>query len=539
MLFSYGRYLPLFESTLQDISYTKWLKYKFVDFSEWIFRCLQPQFPDFSERILLLVKSLVTANKATSSSLLRCFYIPSISLHVCVCLAVLSSKIDSMLQQRLNRFVEKLESKPLDEYFWRDFVELMLQQRSSAFSNFTGNHDTLNMALYLMVCTSTMGWDEAGKEYIQPTLFQSSSELGMAYFLCLLQSLCFTYHIPVCVVLMNVELFYRSSYLRTGGGASFFDSFTHSILKIYPVPHIFATSDALFTLQNFKHIMANSSLGESSSSPEKPTMNEFPSLSMDVEASPLTRIHTSIIQIPEWTKAMARAAFIPSLLDSESLFESIWEAVGGNVKLLEKIASDLRIQKLQLDAEQMKYAHNEKGEEMLLKDVGFDYADLTTKSSFKELLELQKTLKLNALIRNLPEKTLRSDVLQFEWKMNQFFSLKLIEDLRLQMQNSISFYSTVFETIRLLLHQPYTYCQDVEAMKHPIILGLLDVNILTVAFLPTRFSITDRFTYNLLRSYLELHYESLSWRDKMRYTTTTWINRKAYKNALLRLEKSL
>ncbi|PHJ17956.1 hypothetical protein CSUI_008219 [Cystoisospora suis] len=137
--------------------------------------------------------------------------------------------------------------------------------------------------------------------------------------------------------------------------------------------------------------------------------------------------------------------------------------------------------------------------------------------------------------RNIMQNLLVEDVRVFEWRMNRFLSLPLIDSLREKQSNRIHFLVTVYETIRYFTSKPYLLCTDLLKIDNVVILGLVDAGILISRFNPSRLEVANELYRHLLSDFINVRYSALSLEEKATYNMNMLINQTAIRYHVDRL----
>lgn len=84
----------------------------------------------------------------------------------------------------------------------------------------------------------------------------------------------------------------------------------------------------------------------------------------------------------------------------------------------------------------------------------------------------------------------------------------------------------LFSGFRYVQSRPFLSIRSFEALEDPILVALLDANILACRFSPTRLIIIDQLTNHLLSDWLHSKYDEFSWRDAADFKVKTLMTRK-------------
>ncbi|OEH79854.1 hypothetical protein cyc_05233 [Cyclospora cayetanensis] len=135
-------------------------------------------------------------------------------------------------------------------------------------------------------------------------------------------------------------------------------------------------------------------------------------------------------------------------------------------------------------------------------------------------------------LRQMSETLLVEEFRRFEARVLCFLNFPLLRKLRDVSKDEVHFLVTVCETIQEFLRRPYVLCPDLGRLKNTVLLGLLDANLIRVHFSPPRVEVAGVFTKNLLQSFCNCKYDSLSPAEKAKYSLSLLLNQSSIEAAL-------
>lgn len=230
-----------------------------------------------------------------------------------------------------------------------------------------------------------------------------------------------------------------------------------------------------------------------------------------------------IIQIPDLPKEAVKAVFVPSLLSDEVHIDTVYSICGGRVGLLEKLVGPLNVlleeQRLLDQEQEQRYRAGKE-------------ARPSTES--KELQVDPLLYKREVALReSLIDGPFKPEVEQFNSQMeNAIREFQPLSQLRDSL-GRIEFEVLVCESVRNIVNTlSQSGCLPIPAGKapldiaHPVVLALLDANVLMVDWLPTtRLVIESPIKLLLLEAWYTARLETLPVTDRARYNLTMLKNR--------------
>ncbi|VWU48361.1 conserved protein, unknown function, partial [Hepatocystis sp. ex Piliocolobus tephrosceles] len=268
-------------------------------------------------------------------------------------------------------------------------------------------------------------------------------------------------------------------------------------------------------------------------------------------------IKSNIIEIEELSYDMVKSLMIPFFIENEEICKCIYNIVGGNTELIKVICKGLHKLNNELNKNITILKNIEKDNKE--KNITYDMDEIDEK--FKEICEnktpvekiiyFKKLEKQKQFLKNIHENILNSFILDFEKKIIKFFSLPIIEQMKLiedPKQNEtgtrhiidkqkydngnskikkltyIEFLVTIFEVIRYFLKKKKVFCKNILNLNNPILLGLIDVNIIHYNYANKYLELSVTFYEILLLNYINFKYKQLPMKHKAQYNINYVLN---------------
>lgn len=392
-----------------------------------------------------------------------------------------------------------------------------------------------------------------------------TAEQSLRYVLDVVSSLSHTINRPICLLMKNIEVLSRSPFLQERGHA-FLTNLIYLLGKskvicspigdhlsaknsgFSNIPAFLITDDSMLVLRllSVPHIAAldllashhGTSTKNESILKDRTEMREQSSLSRDKECGRKSLIHARIISVDEWPKDLVRQVYKTVVTENQDVVDGVFDSVGGLPSYLHRVA--MGIHKSDKTMQKELYSRNIH----LIKELRVTQDDVSNIShkhlTAQEKVEVERHRRQQSYVRDILALELPKEVLAFQWKTNQFLSLPILENLRIQSKTRVMYFVTVLETIRILLSKPYWTIErsDLSEISHPVILGLLDTKLFSMRFHPvTTIQAYDRLTHNLLHSFINEKFESLSLVDRIKYNATYGVNSKELRNRVVHMTK--
>lgn len=247
-----------------------------------------------------------------------------------------------------------------------------------------------------------------------------------------------------------------------------------------------------------------------------------------------------VLEIPEWSTATARQLVRETGCCADaSVAEAVVECVGGVPERLSRFVAGLTSvnERLRTDIE----AENQ----WLLKELRVsrvEIADLRNDATAQEMLNYEQLRRQQAYVRDAMEHLFARDMLRFQWKMNHFLALTVVQQFRDLCQTQLAFFVAVLETIRVLISRGEFWPLEghrLEDINHPIIVGLLDARVLTYRSRPARLIPYEPMYLHFLRSFITEKIDQLSVVNRLKYNVTRAANNETIQSRLSRMTTTL
>ena len=224
-----------------------------------------------------------------------------------------------------------------------------------------------------------------------------------------------------------------------------------------------------------------------------------------------------LVEVGDLADDSVRSIFFPRLVSTENQLEAVRRLCGGRALLLQKLAAALDALGPEVSAE--------KAEDEFLVRTGKSRA-LAEDSSSLEIDAL--TVKQDRFFEELgSDSCFAEEINQFEDAINSAeasFDVLTVEDPRL---GKIFFLETIAQlTVALVKIGAVTVRGQVNDLKHPVLVKLLQADILSVRWAPQPMLIPQStLTLRLLQSFVHARLEELSLIDRARYNVGLLKNR--------------
>ncbi|SPJ10733.1 conserved Plasmodium protein, unknown function [Plasmodium sp. DRC-Itaito] len=287
----------------------------------------------------------------------------------------------------------------------------------------------------------------------------------------------------------------------------------------------------------------------------------------------------NIIEIDDFSYDMIKSILIPHFTNNQDICNYIYKYIGGNIKLIKIICKSLYELHQQFDEHEIIKQIEEARKENITYDMDEEEDDIlnSPKKSIEQIITYKKNEKEKLFLKDLCEQVLHNFILNFEQKIIQFFTLPNIEKMKINQYdkktnekdynninninnnnkikqtndnksnhehniqnnkplNFIQFYFTIFETIRYFLKKQKVFCYNIINLNNPILLGLIDVNIIHYNYQDKYLELTNKFYHILLLNYIELKYKQYPLKLRIQYNVNYILNYKIIEHEYKLLE---
>ncbi|SBS81665.1 conserved Plasmodium protein, unknown function [Plasmodium ovale curtisi] len=285
----------------------------------------------------------------------------------------------------------------------------------------------------------------------------------------------------------------------------------------------------------------------------------------------------NLIEIDDLSYDMVKCLLIPEFVKNEEISKCIYDIVGGNAKLVKEVCKGLHnLDENFNEAKIWAHIENEKKQ-----NVTYDMdeeEEFSCDKPTEEIIEYKKVEEQKLFLKNIHQNVLNMFILEFERKIATFFSLPIIERMKLGLQevegdqmevehangsavgdgndhqsnrkggnghgemrtrqnggeesrgmSYVEFHFTVFEIIRYFLKKKKVFCKNILRLNNPILLGLIDVNIIHYNYAHRYLELTNPFYEVLLLNYIDFKYKQLPLKLKAQYNVNYVLNYNAIK----------
>lgn len=421
----------------------------------------------------------------------------------------------------------------------------------------------------LSIVTMISEYEENSTAYILTnglTQCYPTGDKSLAYILTVISALAEKNDKPICLILKNIDVLSRSCFLQERGHA-FLTRLIDALIddrilqELRPskvnIPAFLLTDDSMLILRllsvahksaldllvahhdNTK-VKSNKSNIKQRSKNVDHLSNDTTHATSDLDAQdwiPSSSPRLKIIMVNDWSKDLVRQIYHSRVTDHLPVVEAVYDSFGGKASYLQRIAKGIN----ETDATMQKELYAK--DMHLVKELRVtrdEIIDLRSDATAQEKVEYERLQRQQFYIRDVLATEFPREIVQFQWKMNQFLSLPILEQLRFQCKTHVTYFVTVLETIRILLSQEYWTINETELseISHPVILGLIDVKAFVIQFQPTiRIQPYDVLTRNLLHSFINEKFESLSWINRVKYNSTFASNSKDLRSRVIHMTK--
>ncbi|CRG97338.1 conserved Plasmodium protein, unknown function [Plasmodium gallinaceum] len=319
----------------------------------------------------------------------------------------------------------------------------------------------------------------------------------------------------------------------------FVNLINENIEKIYNLPVIIHSVKNL-EIMKFIFIYNNIIMKYYFENKEKINYNYYNNLNEN-ELENYELIKNNLIEINDFSYDMVKCLMVPIFTKNEEISKCVYNIVGGNVNLIKMICKGLH--KLNEEFNELKIINEIENEKKKNVTYDIDEEELDCKNSVEEIVQYKKSEKEKLLLKNISQNILHNFILDFEHKIIQFLSLPNIEKMKtdnIQEKRKgltcVEFYFTIFEVIRYFLKKQKVFCKNIINLNNPILLGLIDVNIIHYNYENKYLELTNKFYEVLLLNYIDLKYKQFPFKIKAQYNINYMLNYKTIEQEYKLLE---
>lgn len=285
--------------------------------------------------------------------------------------------------------------------------------------------------------------------------------------------------------------------------------------------------------------------------------SEFPP-NFDVTKKELQNYHLireHLIEINDLSYDMVRCLVIPNYVKDEKVVKCIYDIIGGNAHLVRTVCKGLHELNSQFDEEKMRNQIEVEKKQNVTYDMDEEGQINVRNNSIEEIVQHRKLEQQKEFLKNIHENILHTFILDFERKVRTFFSLPNVERLKRSGKSTenggeqkveretpkegltyIQFYFTIFEAIKYFLKKKKIFCRNIINLNNPILLGLIDVNIIHYNYEHGYLELTNQLYEVLLMNYIDMKYRQFPLKYRAQYNINYVLNYKIIQHEFNLLE---
>ncbi|KJP86693.1 hypothetical protein AK88_03700 [Plasmodium fragile] len=398
------------------------------------------------------------------------------------------------------------------------------------------------------------------------------------YFLSLINFLRSTYGYNFCFVFYNLHCFLLGP--QPARNFHFFAKWCEENVDRHNVPVIFHSIKNIemmkfvFVFNNLvvRHVaVVRSGAGGRSTGAEKLPQNGNPVRDSDpfhnVTNKELQNYHLireHLIEINDLSYDMVRCLISPNYVKDEKVVKCIYDIIGGNAHLVKTVCKGLHDLNTEFDEDKIRNKIEMEKKQNITYDMDEEGQINIRNNTVEEIVQHRKLEQQKEFLKNIHENILHTFILDFERKVRTFFSLPNIERLKKtgnctrQQQDGggregrqgkqverettkegltyIQFYFTIFEAIKYFLKKKKIFCKNIINLNNPILLGLIDVNIIHYNYEHGYLELTNQLYEVLLINYMDMKYRQFPLKYKAQYNINYVLNYKIIQHEFNLLE---
>eukprot|EP00916_Digyalum_oweni_P019274 GHVL01032107.1.p1 GENE.GHVL01032107.1~~GHVL01032107.1.p1 ORF type:complete len:583 (+),score=101.93 GHVL01032107.1:1393-3141(+) len=325
----------------------------------------------------------------------------------------------------------------------------------------------------------------------------------------------------ISFMISGAEVLWRSPQFREEG-PRFVDFLTQSI-KNHNITNIMSSSDSMVTLKYGPNPKSEKNISKITVSNNNVT----------VEIAKNIITADQYIHVGEWSKELTIKILSQVGYADKKVTECIWKCVGGNAKLIKCVVECLRDSDKAADKTTSSFREKEAdyhsrlepGQEGVVRHFEPEENELMALTATEQYITRRLRFQ-QSCIEHLPKRALAKEMLIFEWKMTKVLSHPLMEKARNVLENKVHFYVSFCESVRCLIDHPTLLINNILETDHPVIIALLDANILVPCYSPRRLEFQSTLCRHLLLSFLEYKFQSLTFWEQIQYNVNLLMQKK-------------
>ncbi|EUD66162.1 hypothetical protein C922_03357 [Plasmodium inui San Antonio 1] len=266
-------------------------------------------------------------------------------------------------------------------------------------------------------------------------------------------------------------------------------------------------------------------------------------------------IREHLIEINDLSYDMVRCLIIPNYVKDEKVVKCIYDIIGGNAHLVKTICEGLHDLNSQFDEDEMRKKIEMEKKQNVTYDMDEESQINLRSNTIEEIVQHRKLEQQKGFLKNIHENILHTFILDFERKVRTFFSLPNVERLKRRGNDThrggvqqvegetpkegltyIQFYFTIFEAIKYFLKKKKIFCKNILNLNNPILLGLIDVNIIQYNYEHGYLELTNQLYEVLLINYMDMKYRQFPLKYRAQYNINYVLNYKIIQHEFNLLE---
>ncbi|CAD2111931.1 hypothetical protein YYG_04362 [Plasmodium vinckei petteri] len=271
-------------------------------------------------------------------------------------------------------------------------------------------------------------------------------------------------------------------------------------------------------------------------------------------------IKNNIIEIENMSYDIIKFILVPNFVNKEEICKCIYEIIGGNIGLIKLVCKGLDDLNSEFNEKKIWEEIEKEKKDNITYDMD-EEPDIGRDNTIEEIIAYKKIEKQYNFLKNIHQNVLHTFILDFEQKIINFFSLPHIEKMKennfyqvdeknntnstrkYNKDNSekrglsyVEFHFTIFEVIRYFIKKKKVFCKNILKLNNPVLLGLIDVNIIHYNYTNKYLELTNKFYEVLLLNYINFRYNQFPLKFKAQYNINYVLNYNTIKHEYNLLE---
>ncbi|CDU16761.1 conserved protein, unknown function [Plasmodium yoelii] len=272
-------------------------------------------------------------------------------------------------------------------------------------------------------------------------------------------------------------------------------------------------------------------------------------------------IKDNIIEIENMSYDIVKFILMPNFINKEEICKCLYEIIGGNIELIKIVCKGLYNLNNEFTEKKIWEEIEKEKKENITYDMD-EEPDISRDNTIEEIINYKKIEKQYNFLKNIHQNVLHTFILDFEKKIINFFSLPHIEKMKENHSynvdeknninkkpnkckednfekrglNYVEFHFTIFEVIRYFIKKKKVFCKNILKLNNPVLLGLIDVNIIHYNYSNKYLELTNKFYEVLLLNYINFRYNQFPLKFKAQYNINYVLNYNTIKHEYNLLE---